>query len=779
MTSNDANPADPQAPKAFKSARTNANPADTQDSYTGDTGSKFDSIDPARSTVTLAWIGQKLGRYEIRSVLGVGGMGEVYRGFDTLIERDVAIKILPKGISQNDTSLRRFLAEAKSAGQLSHANAVAIFEIGQEGDHHYLVMEFVSGGSVSDLLEDSGALSVRDATRVVADACRGLVAAHAVGLVHRDVKPANLLRAQDGQVKVADFGLAKRTLDTTRQITQAGRVVGTPYFMSPEQCEARQVDHRSDIYSLGATYYTLLTGLNPYDSDGSVVQVMYAHCNAKVLDPRETNPSLPAACSQIVAHAMAKNPEDRYQTAAEMLEDLNAVLASLTDGDTLTLPSRVSVAQSRKRTLRLALAAGVLGLLIGGGLFAIVWGMRMGRNGSGAAAMPSGPPLRVGVLHSLTGTMSDSESPVVDAVNMAIDELNAAGGVLGRPVEAVLRDGQSDPDVFALQAKDLLETEKVSTVFGCWTSAARKTVVPIFEHEGGLLFYPVQYEGLEQSPNVIYLGSTPNQQIIPAIRWAFAFRGKRRFFVVGSDYVFPRAAGAVIQDTLKELGGELVGERYLPLGSVEFKPIVEEIVKARPDVILNTINGDSNNAFFKELRTAGVTSDAINTISFSIGEEELRHLGLPQVAGDFAAWSYFQSLDTPENRRFVDAFHSKYGAQKVVNDPMQTAYAGVKMWAQAVEKAGSDQTKAVRDALFEQSYLAPEGDLRIQAQTQHSLQTPRIGQIGPDGQFKVVWSAASPESPLPFPPPRSRPQWEALLRGLYEEWGGHWMAPGR
>jgi urea transport system substrate-binding protein len=641
-------------------------------------------------------------------------------------------------------------------------------------------MEYVSGGSVSDLIAKQGKLSVREATQITADACRGLMAAHAVGLVHRDVKPANLLRTVDGLTKVADFGLAKRTFDTARQITQAGRVVGTPYFMSPEQCEARQVDHRSDIYSLGATYYTLLTGLNPYENDGSVVQVMYAHCNAEVPDPRNSDALLPEACSHIVARAMAKKPEHRYQQASEMLDDLNAVASSLTHSKSLLLPSRAALLQSHKRSARWAILAGLLGLVVGGGLFALWWTIRGGHPpGAAALVTPSGPPLRVGVLHSLSGTMADSESPVVDAVQLAIEEINQAGGVLGRPVEAVVRDGRSDPEVFAQQATALLETEKVSTVFGCWTSAARKTVVPIFEQHGALLIYPVQYEGLEQSPHVVYLGSTPNQQIIPAIRWAFAFRGKRRFFVVGSDYIFPRAAGEVIRDTLRELGGELAGEHYLPLGSVELKPVVEQILAARPDVILNTINGDSNNAFFKELRLAGITPDAVNTISFSVGEEELRHLNTAQTAGDYAAWSYFQSLDTPENRRFVQAFQNKFGPQRLVNDPMQTAYAGVKLWAQAVRQAGRDDVRSVRSALFDQRLLAPEGELRIQAETQHSMQTPRIGQIGTDGQFKVVWSAASPEPPLPFPASRPRSEWEALLRRFYHEWGDRWGAPGQ
>ncbi len=305
--------------------------------------------------------------------------------------------------------------------------------------------------------------------------------------------------------------------------------------------------------------------------------------------------------------------------------------------------------------------------------------------------------------------MAESESPVVDATLLAIRELNEAGGVLGRPVEAVLRDGRSDPEVFAKEARQLLTEDKISTVFGCWTSASRKTVEPIFERHDGLLFYPVQYEGLEESPNVVYLGATPNQQIIPAVRWAFAFLGKRRFFLVGSDYVFPRAANAIIGDTLDDMSAEAVGEAYLPMGSYDVKPVIEQILSSRADVILNTINGSTNTAFFKELRAAGVTPEQLPTISFSVGEQELRLMNVDQMKGDYAAWNYFQSIDTPENLGFVDRFQTAYSPQRVVTDPMEAAYIGVKLWAKAVEQAKTDDAKVIREAILGQKMLARRG----------------------------------------------------------------------
>jgi urea transport system substrate-binding protein len=501
------------------------------------------------------WVGRQLGKYQIKSVIGSGGMGHVYRAHDTTIERDVAIKILPVELTTNQTALRRFLAEAKSAGKLNHPNTVIVHEIAQYDDHYFIVMEFVSEGSISDRVSRHGALPVVEATRVIADACKGLSAAHAAGLVHRDIKPANLLRAQDGTVKIADFGLAKRTGDSTNQITQMGQVVGTPYFMSPEQCESRPVDHRSDIYSLGATYYSLLTGASPYQDAGSAVQVMYAHCHAPIVDPRSINAAIPEACAAIVARAMAKRPEERYQTAEEMFRDLVAVIATMSGAAGIVLPSRPGTRPAltqaageipRRSTLRTTsrgLLVGTVAVLVAGALMALAGrfaGTSRPANDAAnvagnippaaGAATPSGEPIKVGILHSLSGTMANSESVVVDAAMLAIDELNQAGGVLGRPIVPVVRDGRSDPAVFAREAERLIREDAVCTVFGCWTSASRKTVVPIFEEHDHLLVYPLQYEGIEESPNVFYTGAAPNQQIIPAVKGATRFKTDAAFF---------------------------------------------------------------------------------------------------------------------------------------------------------------------------------------------------------------------------------------------------------
>jgi len=374
--------------------------------------------------------------------------------------------------------------------------------------------------------------------------------------------------------------------------------------------------------------------------------------------------------------------------------------------------------------------------------------------------------------------MAISEKPVVDATLLAIAELNERGGVLGREVEAVVEDGASDGPTFARLAEKLIAQDRVCTVFGCWTSASRKTVKPIVEAHDHLLFYPVQYEGLELSPNIVYLGAAPNQQIIPAVKWCCAFLNKRRLFLVGSDYVFPRCANAVIRDQAAGLGAEVVGEEYVLLGSQDVNEAVKKIVAARPDVVLNTLNGDSNVGFFRALRAFGITPEQVPTISFSIAEEELSSLRGQDVAGDYAAWSYFMTVDRPENREFVRRFQARYGRHRVVTDPMEAAYCGVHLWAQAVQKAGTDDVRAIRAAIKGQRFDAPEGPIQVDPATQHTAKIGRIGKILASGRFEEVYSSVQPIPPLPYPDTRSRAAWDEYLADLHRRWGGRWENPG-
>jgi urea transport system substrate-binding protein len=386
-------------------------------------------------------------------------------------------------------------------------------------------------------------------------------------------------------------------------------------------------------------------------------------------------------------------------------------------------------------------------------------------------------PIKIGILHSLTGTMAISEKNVVDATLLAIEEINDKGGVLGRKIEAIVADGRSDWPTFAKEARRLITTENVRVVFGCWTSASRKTVKPIFEKNNHLLFYPVQYEGLEQSPNIIYTGAAPNQQIIPAVKWSLDNLGKR-VFLVGSDYVFPRTANAIIKDQVTALRGQILGEEYILLGSTDVEGVIRKIVQTTPDVILNTINGDTNVAFFRELRKASITPEKIPTMSFSIAECELRTMQAQDMVGDYTSWNYFQSVDTASNRGFVQRFKQAYGTDRVTDDPMEAGYFGVFLWAQAVREAGTDDVEAVRKAIKTQSLQAPEGMVYIDTDNNHTWKTVRIGRITDEGQFDIIWNSEKPVRPVSYPVYRSKTQWEEFLQDLYEGWGQNWANPG-
>ncbi|MBI1829700.1 MAG: urea ABC transporter substrate-binding protein [Thaumarchaeota archaeon] len=382
-------------------------------------------------------------------------------------------------------------------------------------------------------------------------------------------------------------------------------------------------------------------------------------------------------------------------------------------------------------------------------------------------------PIKMGILHSLSGTMAISETPVVDATLLAVDEINEKGGILGRKIQPIVVDGQSNWNVFASEAERLITKEHVSAVFGGWTSASRKTMEPVFEKYDNLLFYPVQYEGLEESPNIIYTGAAPNQQVIPAVEWAFKNIGKK-FFLVGSDYVFPQSANAIMTERIKELGGEVVGEEYKILGSKDFSDVIEKIKQTQPDVILNTINGDSNIWFFTELRKNGITPQDIPTISFSIGENEITHLNANDMKGDYAAWNYFQSLDIPENKVFVENFKHKYGEQRVTSDPMEAAYIGVYIFAKAAKIAQSDDVNKIRETAKGLTFAAPEGIVGVDPVTQHLSKTVRIGKILGNGQFEIVASSEAPIMPVPYPDYKSKEEWNAFLANLYHGWHNNW-----
>jgi urea transport system substrate-binding protein len=282
---------------------------------------------------------------------------------------------------------------------------------------------------------------------------------------------------------------------------------------------------------------------------------------------------------------------------------------------------------------------------------------------------------------------------------------------------------------------------------------------------------------MEQCPNIFYTGAAPNQQIIPAVRWVFGFLRKKRFFLVGRNSVYSRAANEIIRDEVKASGGEILGEEYIHPDSTEVTRVVRAIARTEPDVIFNSLAGDTNLFYTRLLRAGGITPEKVPTIYFSISEIELLSLSAKESLGDYAAWNYFQSLDRPANHAFVSKFRSRYGPRRVVADPMEAGYSGVHLWAQAVEAAGTADTPAIRRSLVNQRFDAPGGPVRIDPENQHTWKTMRLGRIVEGGQFEVVWSSEKPIRPEPYPNSRSPAAWDKFLAGLYKDWGGRWTKP--
>jgi urea transport system substrate-binding protein len=366
---------------------------------------------------------------------------------------------------------------------------------------------------------------------------------------------------------------------------------------------------------------------------------------------------------------------------------------------------------------------------------------------SGGAA--SGNTIPVGILHSLSGTMAISEVSVRDAELLAIEEINAAGGVLGKQLKPIVEDGASDWPTFAEKAQKLISTDKVAATFGGWTSASRKAMLPVFERNKALLYYPVQYEGLEASPYIFYTGATTNQQIIPGLEFLQEKLKVKTLFLVGSDYVFPRTANKEIKAWAKAHGMTIVGEEYAPLGNTEYATTINKIKQASPDAVFQTINGDSNVAFWKQFKDAGLDSKKLPVISVSTAEDEVRGVGIENILGQYVAWNYYQTTPGAANDKFVKAYKAKFGADRVTDDPIEAGYVGVHLWAMAAEKAGSIDVEKVKAASKGLTFDAPEGKVTIDGSNQHIHKTARIGQLRKDGLIDTVFESDGPIKPDP------------------------------
>lgn len=352
--------------------------------------------------------------------------------------------------------------------------------------------------------------------------------------------------------------------------------------------------------------------------------------------------------------------------------------------------------------------------------------------------------IKIGVLHSLSGTMAISETTLKDTVQMLVDEQNKKGGVLGKKIEAVVVDPASNWPLFAEKARELISKDKVSAIFGCWTSVSRKSVLPVVEELNGILFYPVQYEGEESSKNVFYTGAAPNQQAIPAVDYLLK-QGVKRWALVGTDYVYPRTANKILEAYLKSKGfkDEDIMISYTPFGHSDWQSIVSDIKKfgaaGKKTAVVSTINGDANVPFYKELSNQGISAKDIPVVAFSVGEEELSGIDTKSLVGHLAAWNYFESVDSDANDDFIEEWHKYTGDEKrVTNDPMEATYIGFNMWVKAVEKAGTTESNAVQNALIGVTVPNLSGSYATMMPNHHITKPVLIGEIQEDGQFQVV-----------------------------------------
>ncbi|WP_209714047.1 urea ABC transporter substrate-binding protein [Marmoricola sp. OAE513] len=360
----------------------------------------------------------------------------------------------------------------------------------------------------------------------------------------------------------------------------------------------------------------------------------------------------------------------------------------------------------------------------------------------------SGDTVKLGFINSLTGAMAISEKTVSKVLDMAADEINASGGIMGKKIEPIQEDGATDWPTFAEKTEKLLTDDCVAAIFGGWTSSSRKAMKPVVEKNNGLLFYPVQYEGLEASKNIYYTGATTNQQILPAMEFLKS-KGVKTLFLAGSDYVFPRTANAIIKLYAKELGIKIVGEEYVPLDKDDWTTQVSKIVEAKPDFVFNTINGSSNVGFIKAYTDAGLKAATTPIISVSIAEEEAPNMGA-SVEGQYAAWNYFESVKSPANEKFIAAWKAFDGPSDVTSDPMEAAYDSLYLYKAMVEKAGSFDVDKINAASDGVSFDAPEGTVVVDGENHHISKPGLIGQINADNQFDIVWSSDGPIEPDPF-----------------------------
>ncbi|MGE3805367.1 MAG: bifunctional serine/threonine-protein kinase/ABC transporter substrate-binding protein [Gemmataceae bacterium] len=714
-------------------------------------------FDPPQTLDELGW----LKHYRVLKLLGAGAMGLVLKATDTQLDRPVALKVLQPVLLDDEQARARFLREAKGMAAIRHDNVTNVYEVSELRRFPYFVMEYLVGETLAERIDREPRLTYPDVLRIGREIAQGLAAAHERGVIHRDVKPANIwLEDSGGRVKILDFGLARVDDPELKGLTAAGTIMGTPNYMAPEQARGDDVDARCDLFSLGCVLYHMSSGLMPFDGP-SITAILTALAAEQPKNLRKLNPELPESFVALVEELLAKKREDRPESARVVVE----ALRSLEDGRSVPRHGR---RLHRRAFTGIAAAGGVAAAF---GLYTFL--RHSAFEDPGGPPAPKGEPIRLGLLFALSGEASEGDSVVIRAVRVAMDEINAAGGLLGRPVEAVLADGESSDEVFAREAEQLIREHQVVSIIGCRSASSRRAVLPVVDQHDNLLICPFPVEGLLEAPRLVCNGAAPNQLVLPAIKYCSGFLRKKKFCLAGSDELYARVVNALIRDEVADTPVQVVGEEYLRPGTYDVQDTVAKIVAAKPDMVISTVVGETRRPFFLALHAAGLTPDKVPTLSFGLGEYDLRSLPYRDMVGDFAAACYFQSLPDKANQSFIGKIKERYGPETVVTDAMEAAFFGIHLWAQAVRQAGALKPSDIRAAFAAQSYAAPEGEVKV-APSLYTARIVRLGKVDKKGQFKIEFSSGSPVEPEPFPTTRTRENWQQFLNNLHAEWGKRW-----
>lgn len=773
-------------------------------------------ISPEGTKVSLSFLSSpqgpdelgRLGSYKIIKLLGAGGMGLVFEAEDTLLRRQVALKVMKPEIAIKANHRQRFLQEARSGAAIPHDNIATVFQVGIENNVPYLAMQFLNGESLGSRLHRDGKIPVEESLRIIREVALGIAAAHETNLIHRDIKPDNIWLESDGQgkpwkrVKVLDFGLATATSNTQEDSNESGMIMGTPHYMAPEQARGLPLDSRCDLFSMGCVLYQMISGELAFKGDNAL-KIM----NALALhEPKPLNvidKSVPTKVAELVHNLMIKKASERIASANDLIKIIDNIdkvdtqSVNLNGSALFALPTPNLPGQGYQATLtpwylnwKIGLFA--IAVIINLGLLAFNFSS-FGANSNGMGGLKFDEPIKVGVLHSTSGYMRTTGKNVKDLTMLAIAEINESGGVLeysdkGVPISrrriiAFESDGQSNPATFATQAEKLITKDKVKAIFGCWNSTDRKECLNIFEQHNNILFYPTSYEGLEQNPNVVYLGAAPNQQLEFTFNHMINKLGKKKLFHVGVNSVYSKVASEILAQQLKEIKEEdktikavLAGEKLLNQGNFKFDEVIKAIVVAKPDLIINTLTGDANRDFFRALRDQGIKGSTIPTLSFHISAEILQELDIESCTGDFVGWNYLPSIQSEQNKAFLEKVKAKLGNDTIVNDSMEAGYYGVYLWAQAVREAKSFDPDKVLQAIKGRTYAAPGGFVEIDKDTLHTYMVPRFGKIIGPGKFEIIQgNEGKPLRPIPYPRYRSQESWDKFLGNLYASWDDNWF----